>query len=284
MPCLGFYDSRVVKKARVTFRARGESVSRRLGSTAQPSRNPLIAEPFLISDEDCRRIAKEKFANWQSRRGNLPLSIGLVDRFKHDQDFANLVTLCAGAFGNLALMVFNAVMWVIDPSSWTATLTVYFFALVIMSSLVAASTGDESKLPWRVVAWACGVMLVVLAIIVAVMMYICIDTMHNDVLPEIAMIALAAFTFYNAVVAIITATKTRKGDLRQQTLLRVSLAGVIGALLMLEMQMFGTYADLADPQLVVVMEAISGGVGAVLVLSMGCYLIFLQRKESAGSS
>ena len=48
--------------------------------------------------------------------------------------------------------------------------------------------------------------------------------------------------------------------------------------------MFGTYADLADPQLVVVMEAISGGVGAVLLLSMGCYLIFLQRKESAGSS
>lgn len=61
-------------------------------------------------------------------------------------------------------------------------------------------------------------------------MYQCIADGHNDVFPEPAMIALAAFTFYNVIVAIINATKSRKGDLRQQTLLRVSIAGAIGAL------------------------------------------------------
>lgn len=220
----------------------------------------------------------------REEKTNPLLRIGVVNRFLHDQSFADTVTLCAGAFGNLVFAVFNGIMWRLDPTPWSGTMTVYFVALVIMSSLVAASTGSNAKLPWSIVAVVCGVTLVALAAIVAVIMYLCIVEGHNDAFPEFAMIALAAFTFYNAIMAIITATKTRKGDLRQQTLLRVSLAGVIGAILMLEMQMFGTYADLADPQLVVVTEAISGGVGTVLLLAMGCYLIALQRKESAGSA
>ncbi|MDO4532787.1 MAG: hypothetical protein Q4C36_03605 [Coriobacteriia bacterium] len=88
---------------------------------------------------------------------------------------------------------------------------------------------------------------------------------------------MATFTFYNAIVAIIDATKVRKGDLRQQTLLRVSIAGTIGALLMLEMQMLGTYASLTDPQSIMIIEAVSGGVGTLLVLLMGCSLITKLR-------
>lgn len=205
--------------------------------------------------------------------------IGFVDRFLNDQAFANLVMLCAGAFGNLVLAVFNGALLVMDPSPWLAAMTVYFVALVIMSALVAAATGSEDKLSWRTVAAACGATLVVLAVIVAAIMYLCIVEGHNDVLPEFAMIVLAAFTFYNAIVAIITATKTRKGDLRQQTMLRVSIAGTIGALLILEMQMFGTYAYLATPQLVMITEAISGGVGTLLLLLMGCSLIAKLRAS-----
>ena len=151
-------------------------------------------------------------------------------------------------------------------------MTIYFVALVVMNSLVAASTGSDGRLSWRVVAAACGATLVAI-------MYLCIVDGHNDVLPEFAIIALAAFTFYNAIVAIVIATKTRKGDLRQQTLLRVSIAGSIGALLILEMQMFGTYADLATPQLVMTTEAISGGIGALLLLLMGFSLILKLRAR-----
>ena len=181
--------------------------------------------------------------------------------------------LCAGAFGNLVLAVFNGVLCLMSPSPWLGAMTIYFVLLVIMDSLVATSAGSHGKLPWHVVDVACGVVLVTLAVIVAVIMYLCIAEGHNDALPEIAMIAIAAFTFYNAIVAIVDATKARKGDLRHQTLLRVSIAGTIGALLMLEMQMFGTYAHLTEPFVIVVMEAISGGVGALVVLLMGCSLI-----------
>ena len=203
--------------------------------------------------------------------------IGFVDRYLNDPPFANLVTLCAGSFGNLAFAVFNGVLCTLNPSPWSATMTVYFVSLVIMSSLVAAGTGSNGKLKWRVVAAVCGVTLVALAIIVATMMYECIAEGHNDALPETAMIAMATFTFYNAIVAIIDATKARKGDLRQQTLLRVSIAGTIGALLMLEMQMLGTYASLTDPQSIMIIEAVSGGVGTLLVLLMGCSLITKLR-------
>ena len=198
------------------------------------------------------------------------LRIRVVDRFLHDQSFADLVTLCLGAFGNLVFVVFEAVLWWMDPSPWYGAMTIYFAAPVVMGSLVAASTGSNGKLSWRTVAGACGVTLIALAVIVAVIMYMCIVNGYVDPPPEFLVIAIAAFTFYNAIVAIINATKTRKGDLRQQTLLRVSIAGTIGALLMLEMQMLGTYAALTDPQTTMLLEAISGGVGTLLVLLMGC--------------
>ena len=206
--------------------------------------------------------------------------IGLESGLLRSQPFADLVKLCADAFGNLALAVFNGVLCLMGPSLWLGAMTIYFVALVIMSSLVAASTGRNGKLSWQVVAAACGAMLIALAVIVAIIMYLCIAEGHNDVLPEIAMIAMAVFTFYNVIVAIVNATKMRKGDLRQQTLLRVSIAGAIGALLILEMQMFGTYADLADSQIIVITEAISGGVGTLLLLMMGCSLISKLRKDS----
>jgi hypothetical protein len=118
----------------------------------------------------------------------------------------------------------------------------------------------------------------VIVTLVAAIMYLCIVEGHNAALPEIAMIGVAAFTFYNVATAAITATRTRRGNLRQQTMLRVSVAGTIGAMLMLEMQMFGTYARLATPQLVAVMETVTGGVGALLVLLMGCSLLSKLRR------
>ncbi len=201
-----------------------------------------------------------------------------IDRFIHDRPFADLVMLCAGAFGNLAFAALNAILWLVDPSPWHGALTVYFIALVVMSSLVAAATGSNGRLSWKTVAAVCGVTLVVLSALVASIMYLCIVEGHNAALPEIAMIGVAAFTFYNAATAAITATRTRRGNLRQQTMLRVSVAGTIGVMLMLEMQMFGTYARLATPQLVAVMETVTGGVGALLVLLMGCSLLSKLRR------
>lgn len=46
---------------------------------------------------------------------------------------------------------------------------------------------------------------------------------------------------------------------------------------MLEMQMLGTYASLTDPQSIMIIEAVSGGVGTLLVLLMGCSLITKLR-------
>ena len=209
------------------------------------------------------------------------LRIKLVDRFLHDPPFSNLFMLCAGAFGNLVFALINGVSWLVDPSLWFGAMAVFFAVLVVMGALVAAGTGSNGKLPWRVAAGACGVLLIVLAAVVGVVMYLCIAEGHNDALPEVVMIAVAAFTFYNAVVAIISATKTMRGDLQQQTLLRVSIAGTIGAILTLEMQMLGTYSYRIEPQDVVLLEAISGGVGTLIVLAMGCSLLNKMRKDDS---
>lgn len=67
--------------------------------------------------------------------------IGFVDRFLHDQSFANLVMLCAGAFGNLVLAVFNGALLIMDPSPWLAAMTVYFVALVMITEAISGGVG-----------------------------------------------------------------------------------------------------------------------------------------------
>ena len=68
-----------------------------------------------------------------------------IDRFIHDRPFADLVMLCAGAFGNLAFAALNAILWLVDPSPWHGALTVYFIALVVMSSLVQRQAVMENR-------------------------------------------------------------------------------------------------------------------------------------------
>lgn len=73
------------------------------------------------------------------------LRIGFVDRFLHDRSFADLVTLCLGAFGNLVFVVFDAVLWWMNPSPWNGAMTIYFAALMVMGLTRRCQHGKQRQ-------------------------------------------------------------------------------------------------------------------------------------------
>lgn len=124
----------------------------------------------------------------------------------------------------------------------------------------------------------CGISIIVLAVAIAFIMYRVIGDLCNDVFHPFATIALAAFTFATAAKAIFDATKARHGDSHQQAFLRISVASMLGALMMLEQQMLGTFGELTDTLTATTIEGVSGAVVVLLLLAMGVSLLAKARK------
>ena len=196
----------------------------------------------------------------------------LKRRLMQDVTFRDLVTRCAGTFLNLVLVVFNAVLAQAQNSLWNHAMAGYFAVLTIMGSIVAVCMRHSERISARRILAINGVCFIALAIALGVLMGVCVGQRERVQLPEAAMILMAAFTFGTTVVAVIDATRIHNGTPLQQVIARVSIASSIGALLVLEIQMLGTFGDPAG-QLAFNIEVISGAVAVPLVLLMGGSLL-----------
>ena len=194
-----------------------------------------------------------------------------VRRIAQDAPLRDLALRCAGTFLNFALAVFNAVVAQIQSSLWNHVMAGYFVVLTFLGSWVAMCMKRPDRYSARSVLYVCSFFMCALAIALGVLMGVCIGQHHSEQLPEILMIAMAAFTFGTTAVAVMDATRTHNGLPLQQVIARVSIAGAVGAVLVLEIQMLGTFGDPAG-QLAFTIEAISGVVAVAVVFLMGLSL------------
>ena len=202
----------------------------------------------------------------------------IVNATLRNPQFMGVAPLCVEALANGALAVFNCVLGISLSSLWTLSMAAYFAVLCIMGSYVAACTVKPERHTVKRVMVVCGVCIFALAVAIAFFKFMTISESHNDVLDPVVMIGTAAFTFATAVIAIVNATKARKGDGYQQAFLRISIASMLGAMMVLEMQMLGTFAELTDASTTFAIEAASGAVVVALLLSMGIWLIAKSGK------
>ena len=184
---------------------------------------------------------------------------------------------CAGTFFNLVLTIFNAVIAQSQNSLWNHAIAGYFAVLTIMGSVVIICMQHPDRHSARLVLTICALCFGALAIALGVLMAVCISQRHSERLPEFMMIALAAFTFGTTAMAVVDATRLHNGSPMQQVIARTSIAGAVGALLVLEIQMLGTFGD-PSGQLAFVIEAISGAVGVIIVLLMSGSLLKRARQ------
>lgn len=196
----------------------------------------------------------------------------LATRLVRDEPFRDLVIRCAGTFFNLVLVVFNVVMAQGKSSLWNHAMAGYFCVLTILGSYIAICMQHPKQHSAHRILRTCGFCLCALAIAFGVLMGVCIGEQHSERLNEIMVIALATLTFATTTIAVVDATRIHNGSPMQQAIARVSVASAIGALLVLEIQMLGTFGD-PTSQLAFVIEAISGAVAVLLVLLMGFSLL-----------
>ena len=195
-----------------------------------------------------------------------------------DRQFMKAAPLCGGAAMNFTLAVFNGVVGFSQPSLWTLSMAAYFAVLCLMGSYVAVCTLKPERHSARSVMAVCGACIIILAASIAFLKYVTISESHNEELHPIVMIGMAAFTFATAAIAIVDATKARKGNGYQQAFLRISIASMLGAMMVLENQMLGTFAEPGEAATTFAIEAASGAAVVLLLLLMGVSLIRKSRK------
>ena len=104
--------------------------------------------------------------------------------------------------------------------------------------------------------------------------------MNNPQYNNIAMITIAAYTFYIVIHAIISFVKARKKkDLSMIMLRNISMACAIVALLSLERSMLGTFGDAGD-RFSMTMTIISGACTFLIVVGIGVSMIIQAGKET----
>ena len=195
-----------------------------------------------------------------------------------DRQFMKAAPLCGGAAMNFALAVFNGVVGFSQPSLWTLSMAAYFAVLCLMGSYVAVCTLKPERHSAQSAMAVCGACIIILAASIAFLKYVTISESHNEELHPIVMIGMAAFTFATVAIAIVDATKARKGNGYQQAFLRISIASMLGAMMVLENQMLGTFAEPCEAATTFAIEAASGAAVVLLLLLMGVSLIRKSRK------
>lgn len=205
----------------------------------------------------------------------------IVDRTLRNPQFMKDAPLCVEALVNFVLAVFNVVVGIIESSLWPFTMAAYFAILCIMGSYVAACSIKPERHSERSVMAVCGICILALAVSITFVQFLNISESHNEPFHPFAMIGMAAFTFLTAVIAIVDATKARKGNGYQQAFLRISIASMLGAMIVLEMHMLGTHAELTDASTTFALEAATGAVMVLLLVLMGISLLLKSRKANA---
>jgi hypothetical protein len=202
----------------------------------------------------------------------------LIDLTLRNQQFMRVAPLCIGAIVNAVLAIFNGVVGFSQSLLWEQSMAVYFAILCFMGSYVAACSIKPERHSERNVMMVCGISIIVLAVSIAFVKYLIIGESHKEAYHPYVMIFLAAFTFATAAIAIADAFKARNGNGYQQAFLRVSIASMLGAMMILEMQMLSTFAGPADASAAFAIEVASGAAFVLLLLLMGVSLIAKSRR------
>lgn len=197
----------------------------------------------------------------------------ILRRFIGDDLFREVfIDSCAGAL-NLGLAILNGWFGFSNHSAWSQTMSFYFLVLSAVTVYVAACIGKPEGRSARSVIRRCGICIMVLGVALAVFMFL--SVIGREVICFSAGIGwiLTVINLTCVGLAIWFAYQYRNADWVRRAFQRVSLAGALGSLLMLEVQTVGTYGQGWDMTVVNAVETVSTVVIVSLLVVLGKSLI-----------
>lgn len=197
-----------------------------------------------------------------------------------DGQYRAFVIACWSLLLNLAYALFHGVLGVKERSWWFFTLAVYYAVLAVMRfHAVNCGLREEGKRSQAHTALACGLWLSFLAVVLSGMTYLMIHGQREAEEDFVVMIAIAAFTFWKAVTAVVRIVQAgKKKQLLLITLRNIGCADAAASMLTLEHMMVSTVQQSYDGFARAMDTAVGAGAFAV-IFALGASLVILGIRE-----
>ena len=211
-------------------------------------------------------------------------------RFVKDYHYRTVLFTYASLAVNLIFALGNGIFGIVNRSVWFGAMSAYYIVLSMMRFIVIRfewRNATEPKSP-KVrrkelsVYRNCGILLILLTIVLgaSVIQMVYSDQGHNY--PGTLIFAVAAYTFYKIILSVINVVKA--GKLKSpllMTIKNISYADAVVSMLSLQTAMFAAFGS-EDELEHWKLNAVTGGIVCMLVLSMGIYMIYTAERQVEG--
>lgn len=199
-----------------------------------------------------------------------------------DGQFRTVLLACWSLCLNLAYAVFNGVLGVLHDSYWYVTLFAYYAVLSAMRYYtVTYEFRKKSGRTVQSVMRFCGGWLCFLSVVVSGIVVLTIHSQRDSSRSVVVMIAIAAYTFWKATMAVINIVKARKQkNLLLITLRNINCADAAMSMLSLEHAMISTFEGSYD-SFSMAMDAATGAGAFAIVFALGISMVIQgSRKQT----
>jgi len=230
----------------------------------------------MVLPQRCRNIKKKVY------------STSLGGRYMTDAAFRTNVSLHVSFAANLLYSAVNILSFIISGSAWFFVLALYYVILAVMRFLLVRyvrrkGIGSNRKAELkRSMLCSCILLLVNFALSGAVLMILYRD--HGFDYPGLLIYAMATYTFYITVLAIVNLVRYRKYNSPLMTMTKIiTLSAALVSMLSLETAMFAQFGQSMPQEGQRLMIALTGAAVAVAVIAMSLIMIIRSHKEIKNS-
>lgn len=210
-----------------------------------------------------------------------------TNRVARDYRYRTVLFTCSSLVINLFYAVSNGIFGIIHHSEWFGTLSAYYIVLSIMRFLVISSERKVSKLAKTkelrlkelAVYRNCGALLLFLTIAFARSVVLMVCDNEGKRYSGTLIFAVAAYTFYKVIVAVINVVRVRKQkSLMLSTVRNIGYVDALVSVLSLQTAMFASFGEQESVN-TRIMNGITGAVVCVMILTLGIYMIVSASEE-----
>ena len=201
-----------------------------------------------------------------------------TDKLLKDYGYRTIAFGVISLILNVTYISFVLVMAIMSKTAWYFTITVYYVVLAFMKGNVFHSKrkyGTEIK-EARAFRFS-GIMFVVMTIVFSGVIVLIYKANHYFEYAGLLIYAVAAFTFYKLILAIINIFKARKHDsLYIQNIRNINLANALISIIMLQVAMFQAFSPESN---LGIANALTGAGVSAIILVIGIIMIVKANKK-----
>lgn len=225
----------------------------------------------------------------RSRIQNHPLAKKLLthplgERYLTDVAFRTELSLYQGFLINLLYIVMKMVSGIYYRSTWFIALSIYYIFLAVMRFLLLwhvnkKTVGKDMYSEWHRYR-LCGIVLLFMnQALAGIVVFIVYQNRGYDY-PGALIYAMAAYTFYITIIAVLNLIKFRKhGSPILSAAKAINFVAAMVSMLSLTTAMLAQFGREDDPHFRPIMTGAVGGGVCVIVLSMAVFMIVRSTKQ-----